>query len=58
MASFGAPSFDVADGLTPAHVTRYSRQMLLPDIGPAGQAAISRSAVLVVRGPLADTRQA
>lgn len=35
-------------GMASADVTRYSRQMLVPDIGGAGQARISQAKVLVV----------
>ena len=38
----------IAEGLTAPIIERQSRQMLVPDIGAAGQAKISKSRVLVV----------
>jgi molybdopterin-synthase adenylyltransferase len=34
--------------LTPEQTERYARQLLLPEVGPAGQARLSRASVLIV----------
>ena len=36
------------EGLTQAEVERYSRQLVLPELGPAGQQKLKRSSVLIV----------
>jgi adenylyltransferase/sulfurtransferase len=38
----------VADDLTPAEIRRYSRHLIMPEVGVAGQLALKRARVLIV----------
>ncbi|KII27067.1 molybdopterin biosynthesis-like protein MoeZ, partial [Arthrobacter sp. AK-YN10] len=42
------PLVEPADGLTPAEVERYSRHLIIPEIGAVGQRRLKNAKVLVI----------